>query len=177
MAKIYSCQEILTDETGARGSSSHSRMIGQLSEALIFSGACFTADVLQRHADWLCAGCCLGLPGCCEEPLRGNSFISPEETLNRLSQIGTEIVLSASEGDCRKRSVHISSWYEGCIPQIAVFTRAVSEICFWHVKTNYTLKEPQIQKSVFGFLMTAASPASTQTWDIYSVGLMFLCRR
>lgn len=167
MAKIYSCQEILTDETGTRGSSSHSRMIGQLSEALIFSGACFTADVLQRHADWLCAGCCLGLPGCCEEPLREKSFISPEETLNRLSQVGTEIVLSASEGDCRKGSLHTCSWYEGFIPQIT-FTCAVSEICFWHVKTNYTLTEPQIQKSVFGFLMTADTLASTQT-EIFRV--------
>lgn len=106
MAKIYSCQEILTDETGARGSSSHSRMIGQLSEALIFSGACFTADVLQRHADGLSAGRCLGLPGCCEEPLRGNGFISPEETLHQRSQDGPEIMLSASVGD----------WMEGESP-------------------------------------------------------------
>lgn len=71
MAKIYSCQKILTDEMEERGSSSHSRTIGQLSEALIFSGACFRADIIQRHADWLSAGRCLGLPGSREELLRG----------------------------------------------------------------------------------------------------------
>lgn len=169
MAKIYSCQEILTDETGARGSNGHSRMISQLSEALIFSGACFTADVVQRHADWLGTGRRRGLRGCCKEPLRGNNFISAEETLHKLSQDGTEIIPVASEGDRRKGSLHISSWYEGFIPQIAFFTHAVSEICFWHVKTNYTLKEPQIQKSVFGFLMTTVSrpaprPSCLQCW-------------
>lgn len=71
MAKIYSCQKILTDETGVRGSSSHSRTIGQLSEALIFSGTCFRADIIQRHVGRLGTGCCLGLPGGCEELLRG----------------------------------------------------------------------------------------------------------
>ncbi len=82
--------------------------------------------------------------------------------LHHLSQDGTEIALSSSEGGCSEGSLHISSWYECFIPQIGFLTRAVSEICFWLVKTNCTLKEPQIQKSVFGFLMTADSLVSAQ---------------
>lgn len=157
MAKIYSCQKKLTDETGARGSSSRCGMIGQLSEALIFSGACSRADIIQRHADWLGVGRCPGA-GAAER----NSFISAAETLHHLSQDGTEIALLSPDLGCRKGSLRISSWYECFIPQIGFFTSAVSEICCWLVKTNCTLKEPQIQKSVFGFLMTADSVASAQ---------------
>lgn len=111
MAKIYSCQKILTDETGARGSSSHSRTIGQLSEALIFSAACFGADIIQRHV-WLPRP--WRLRGAAER----SSFISPAETLHHLSQDGTEIALRSSEGGCSEGSLRISSWYECFIPQI-----------------------------------------------------------
>lgn len=72
---------------------------------------------------------------------------------------------SASEGDCIRRSLRTSSWYDGSNRPPRSCCR---EISFWHVKTNYTLREPQIQKSVFGFLMTADSPASTQT-EIFTV--------
>lgn len=130
MAKIYSCQKILTDETGARGSSSHSRTIGQLSEALIFPGTRFRADIIQRHAGWLSTGCCLGLPGGLWGAAERNSFISPAEMLHHLSQDGTEIALSSSEGGSSEGSLRISSWYECFIPQIGFLTRR----CQWDTR-------------------------------------------
>lgn len=145
MAKIYSCQKILTDETGARGSSSLCRTIGQLSEALIFFGACFRADIIQRHADWLGTGRRLGLPGGYKELLRGIVLSLQRKRCTISAKMGRdEIALSSSKGGCGKGSVCISSWYECFIPHIGVFTHAVSEICLWLVKTNCTLKEPQI---------------------------------
>lgn len=144
MAKIYSCQKILTDETEARGSSSHSRTIGQLSEALIFSRACFRADIIQRHADWLGTGRCLGLPGGREELLRGVVLSLQRKCCTISAKMGLRLRSSFSEGGCRKGSLRISSWYECFIPQIVFLTRTVSEICFWLAKTNCTLKEPQI---------------------------------
>lgn len=82
--------------------------------------------------------------------------------LHHLCQDGTEIALSTSEGGSSEGSLRISSWYECFIPQIGFLARAVSEICIWLEKTNCTLKEPQIEKSVFGFLMPADSLVSAQ---------------
>ena len=104
MAKIYSCQKILTDETGVRGSSSHSRTTGQLSEALIYSGACFRADIIQR----LAVAAAWRLWRAAER----NSFISPAEMLHHVSRDGAEIVFSFSEGVSSEGSLRISSWYE-----------------------------------------------------------------
>lgn len=71
-----------------------------------------------------------------------------------LCQDGTEIALITSEGDYRGESPH----------QVADMSVLflVSEIYIWLVKTKRPLKEPQIEKSVFGFLMPADSLVSDQ---------------
>lgn len=81
--------------------------------------------------------------------------------------MGARLRLAALEVPVvRGGGLHISSWYECFIPQTGSLTSAVSEICFWLAKTNCTLKEPQIRRSVFGFLMTATSPVAAQRGDI-----------
>ena len=109
MAKIYSCQKILTDETGARGSSSHSRAIGQLSEALIFSRACFRADIIQRHADWLGTGRCLGLPGGREELLRGIVLSLQRKCCTISAKMGLRLRSAPLKVAAEKGSLRISS--------------------------------------------------------------------
>lgn len=84
--------------------------------------------------------------------------------LHQLGQDGTEDCTQHLKRWLQRGVSTLSSWYECFITQTDFRPCAVSEIYFWLAKTNCTLKKPQIEESVFGFLMPADHVSAQVTY-------------